>query len=273
MSTRPAEGLLDTLARIRFTDSRVIFVESVIVIILAWTLIAEIFNIVDVISKPSLIAGAMWAIVDSPLFVEHMGPTLLRTGYGLITTVILGTALGIGMGMREWIRKAFQDYVTVGLALPGLFIVIFTAMWFGISPSTPMVASAVISFPFLTQNVYEGVRNIDNDILDMASSFDVSNRRALRRIILPSIMPEWFAGMRYSLAMVWKIVTLAELIAAEQGIGFIIREALERLDFTGAMAWTILFVFVVLTIEYGVFKQLEKRVFRWRQEVSKMMIA
>ena len=271
MSKQTTEGLLDSLARIRFSDPRVIFVESVIVIILTWTLAAHIFNIVDVISKPSLIGASMWEIATSPALAEHMVPTLQRTLYGLIVTIIIGTALGIGMGMRDWIRKAFQDYVTIGLAMPGLFIAIFAAMWFGISDLTPTVAAAVISFPFLTQNVFEGVRDLDNDVLAMASSFDVSNRRAIRRIIIPGIMPEWFAGMRYSLAIVYKTVALTELVAADNGLGFIVRDHLERLDFTGAMAWTILFVIVVLIVEYGILKQLEKRIFSWREDISGVM--
>lgn len=273
MSIRSADGLIETLTRIRFSDSRVIFAESVIVIILTWTLAAHIFDIVDVISKPSLIGGAMVDIATSELLFEHMIPTLTRTGYGLAVTLVVGTALGIGMGMRESIEKAFQDYVTVGLAMPGLFIAIFAAMWFGISDVTPTVAATVIAFPFLTQNVYEGVNDIDNDILEMASAFGVSNWRAIRRIIVPSIMPEWFAGVRYALAIIWKTVTLAELVAAENGVGFIIRDNLERLDFTGAMAWTIMFVLVILLIEYGVLQQLEERIFSWRQDISGVMAA
>lgn len=273
MSMQTDDGLLDTLTRIRLNDDRVIFIESVIVIILTWTLVAHIFSIVDVISTPAKIGASMWEIANSEAFLTHMIPTLRRTGWGLGVTILIGTSLGIAMGMRDWVKEAFQDYVTIGLAMPGLFIAIFAAMWFGINDITPIVAASVIAFPFLTQNVYEGVNNIDRGILQMASSFDVSNRRALRRIIIPSIMPEWFAGVRYALAVIWKTVTLAELVAAETGVGFIIRDYLERLDFTGAMAWTILFVLIILLVEYGVIQQLEKRIFDWREDISGVMAA
>ncbi len=268
MSTQSGGGLLDKLIQIRFNDSRVIFVESVIVIILTWTLAAHIFNIVDVVSKPSLIGASMYEIARSERFLEHMIPTLRRTALGLWYTLIIGTVLGVAMGMRENIEKAFQDYITVGLAMPGLFIAIFAGMWFGTTDLTMIVAATVISFPFLTQNVYEGIRDIDNELLEMASAFDLSNRRGIRRIILPAVMPEWFSGTRYALAIVWKTVTLAELVAANNGIGFVIRAELEALDFTGAMAWTILFVLVVLVVEYGILQQIEKRVFSWRQSIS-----
>ena len=271
MSQQTGEGLLDSLARIRVTDSRVIFIESVVVIVLAWTLAAHIFDITNVISEPAAIGAAMYELVVTREFLEHLVPTLRRTAYGLVITVVFGTALGIAMGMRTWVEKAFQDYVTVGLAMPGLFVAIFTAMWFGISDVTPMVAAAIISFPFLTQQVYEGVRDIDNEILEMSTAFGVSRWRAMRRTVVPSVMSEWFAGMRYSLAIVWKTVTLTELVAASDGIGWIIRFQLQRLDFTGAMAWTMLFVIVILAIEYGILQQLEKRIFRWRKDISGVM--
>lgn len=271
MSQETGNRVLYTLARIRLTDSRVIFVESVVVIILAWTLVAHIFDITNVISEPATIGAAMYELLVTREFLEHLIPTLRRTAYGLVVTIAIGTALGIAMGMREWVEKAFQDYVTVGLAMPGLFIAIFAAMWFGISDMTPTVAAAIISFPFLTQQVYEGVRDIDNDILQMSSAFGVSKWRAMRRTVIPAVMPEWFAGTRYSLAIVWKTVTLTELVAASDGIGWIIRFQLQRLDFTGAMAWTMLFVIVILAVEYGILQQLENRIFKWRQEVSGVM--
>ncbi len=272
-SSSSSPDLLDTIARIRQEDDRIIFVESVIVIIVSWTLISHIFNIVEVMSTPPLIAEAMYEIVASGSIYEHLIPTMIRTAYGLAATLIIGTALGIVMGMRKWAQLAFQDYVTVGLALPGLFIAVFSAIWFGFSDVTPTVAAMVISFPFLAQNVFGGFKNIDNNLLEMGSAFGSSNRRVLRRIVAPSILPDWFAGVRYSLAIVWKIVTLTELVAAENGIGFVIRRELQTLDFAGATGWTILFVIVILLVEYGILQQLEKRLFAWRRDVSGVVIA
>jgi ABC-type nitrate/sulfonate/bicarbonate transport system permease component len=83
--------------------------------------------------------------------------------------------------------------------------------------------------------------------------------------VFASILPEWFGGVRYSFAISWKITTLAELVAAQEGIGYIIGIQMRTLSMVGILSWTILFTIVMLGVEYGVFQQIEKRVFSWRQ--------
>jgi ABC-type nitrate/sulfonate/bicarbonate transport system permease component len=144
-------------------------------------------------------------------------------------------------------------------------------MWFGVSDLTPLVAAAIASFPFVTQSVYKGIRDIDSGIIEMSSSFGVSRRRFVRRAVIRSVLPEWFAGARYSFAICWKIVTLAELVAAENGLGFMIERQMSFLSLTGVISWTLLFTLVIAVLEYGVLQQIEKRAFAWRKETDVSM--
>lgn len=273
MSTRRKHGRITcTLPEFLYTDSRVIFVESIIVISIVWWLIARGFGLTETIASPVIIAPSTYDLLVSGDWVVHFVATFRRVIYGFILTTSVGTFLGILMGMSDFWEYALQDYITIGLALPSLFAAIFAAMWFGISDITPMVAGAVIAFPFLTQNVYEGVHNLDNRLLMMSSSFDVSRRRVIRRVVFQGILPEWFAGARYSFAICWKITTLAELVAASNGTGYMIELNLNALSLVGVLTWTILFTFTILILEYGVLQQTEKRLFDWRQESEMSMM-
>lgn len=270
--TRPrlGGGLPDTL----LTNNKVIFVESVVALMVAWWLVAVAFNLTDTISSPVLVAAEMINIVTGDEWIVHVVATTRRVLYGFVLTTIVGTVLGIVMGMSDFWEHAFQDYITVGLALPSLFAAVFAAMWFGISDITPMVAGAIIAFPFLTQNVYEGVHDIDNRLLEMSSAFGVSRNRVIRRVIAQSVLPEWFAGARYSFAICWKITTLAELIAASNGIGYMIEFQFQKqLSITGVLAWTFLFTLLMLFFEYGILQQIEERMFDWRQDTEMGMMS
>lgn len=250
------------------SNQKLVFVESVVSILLVWAIVAHAFGLVDRISSPTLVSMAVYELFATGEWYEHTVLTLRRVLYGFVLTLIVGTGLGIATGMSDFWEKALQDYVTVGLAFPSLFAAVFAAMWFGRSDVTPMVAAAAIAFPFLTQEVYEAVKNIDGDLLEMASSFEVSRRSAIRNVIVPSILPQWFGGARYSFAISWKIVTLAELVAASNGIGYMIQRAMDRVALTDVLAWTAMFTILMLLLEYGVLRQLEKRLFEWRQEAS-----
>jgi ABC-type nitrate/sulfonate/bicarbonate transport system permease component len=247
------------------TDDRVIFAESVVLFIILWGLVSHLFGLTDLISSPLLLAENTYDLVLNQVWIEHVVATLRRTLMGFGVTMVVGTALGLLMGWSEFWGDALKDYVIIGLALPSLFAVVFAAMWFGSSDKTPMVAAAAISFPFVTQGIYQGVKDLERDLIEMSSAFNVSRQRVIRRVVVESIMPEWFAGARYAFAISWKITTLAEFLVGSMGIGFMIRSQLEQLSITGVMTWTFLFVLIIILAEYGIFQQVEKRVFDWRQ--------
>jgi ABC-type nitrate/sulfonate/bicarbonate transport system permease component len=256
------------LYEILTTNKKVIFFESALSIFLIWFLLGQLFGVVDTISSPSLVAQELYTIIVSGEFLVHLIPTSIRVLYAFVLTLVVGTALGLLMGVSDFWETALKDYVIVGLAVPSLFAVVFSAMWFGYTDITPMVAGAAISFPYLTQSLYQGVNDVDSDLLRMSKSFDVSRSRIIRRLVVRSVLPEWVGGVRYSLSLTWKIVVLAELFMAERGLGFMIQWELERLSMAGIITWTILFVFVILVIEYGIIQQFEKRAFSWREDTS-----
>jgi len=249
-----------------FSNPQLVFIQSIILLTIVWWVIATGLNVTDVISSPLLVAGELVGVLQGSEWIGHVVDTARRVLYGFVLTVIIGTTLGILMGWSGFWERALQDYVAVGLALPSLFSAIFAAMWFGVSDVTPMVAAALIAFPFLTQNVYEGVQDIDPGLIEMSKSFNVSRQRVLKRLVINSVLPEWFAGIRYAFAISWKITTLAELVAAESGIGFMIETQLQLLSLSGVLAWTFLFTALMLLVEYGVLQPIEQRMFDWREE-------
>jgi ABC-type nitrate/sulfonate/bicarbonate transport system permease component len=264
MSTRTRSRLADAIPAVLYEDQRLVFIESTLSIAFIWWLAATALGLTDLISSPLLVAASFYELAVSMEWVSHLAATTRRTIYGFAATMLVGSVLGIAMGISDFWEKALQDYIIIGLALPSLFAAVFAAMWFGISDVTPMVASAVIAFPFLAQNVYEAVKDIDQRLLQMSSSFGVSRNRVIRRVVVQSVMPSFFAGARYAFSVCWKITTLAELVAAENGIGFMIEAQLQQRSVTGIITWTVLFTLVILILEYGILQRIEQRVFDWR---------
>lgn len=247
-------------------NNKVVFVESLVLLVLVWSLVARGFGLADAISTPYQVAVTTVELFLSGDWITHMSATLRRVFYAFVLTVIVGTVAGVLMGLYEFWERALGNYVTISLALPSLFAAVFAAMWFGVSDLTPMVAGSLIAFPYITQNVYEASENVDQGLFEMSASFDVPRRRVMKRVVLSSILPEWFAGVRFAFAISWKITTLAELVAAQNGIGYMIGLEMSTLSLDGILAWTILFTVVMLFVEYGVFQQVEKRAFNWRPQ-------
>jgi NitT/TauT family transport system permease protein len=97
----------------------------------------------------------------------------------------------------------------------------------------------------------------------MSAAYGRSDRQALRHIMIPSILPFVLAGVRLSFAIAWKVEALTEVFGSSNGVGFQIRFAFQAFSITRVLAWTLMFIGVLLVIERAL-ALLERRLFRWR---------
>lgn len=245
-----------------------VFIAAIVTLAVVWAVASHGLGLVDTISSPEIVVEEMIAIAASGELVYNVAQSLWHIAIGFVVAMIVGTTLGVLMGMRPFWGKVFRPYIAVGLALPPLFAVVFPAMWFGPGLETVVAAGAISAFPFFARNVYAGINDIDTDLVVMSKSFGVSRGRTVRRIVLQSVMPEWIAGARYSLALCWKVVIFAEFLLGDTGVGARIGNQMEILSISGVLAWTLLFVIAYMVIEYGILQQIESRVFVWRDDTS-----
>ncbi|MFB6142763.1 MAG: ABC transporter permease [Halorientalis sp.] len=209
-----------------------------------------------------------WELIVSGVVVPHLAATLWRTLWGFVGAAIIGSVLGVLMGSNDYGRRFVLPYVVAGISVPAIAWAAISTLVFGFSQMTPIMATVAVTFPFIAINVWKGVENIDADLVAMSSSFGVSNRRLLWRVVVPNASPQLFSGARFGLAISWKIVTIAEIFASSSGIGYKLIQAYSRYQFEKAWAWAVVFMLVILLIEYGVFRPLERKVYEYRPDAD-----
>ncbi len=137
-------------------------------------------------------------------------------------------------------------------------------VWFGLSEVTAIAAVALNKLPSTAVTIREGARALDQGLIDMARSFRMGRGAILRHVVLPQLYPYLFGAARSGLALIWKIVLVAELLGRSDGVGFQIQVYFQLFDVTGILAYTLAFVAVVQGIEWGLLQPLERRANRWR---------
>jgi NitT/TauT family transport system permease protein len=98
----------------------------------------------------------------------------------------------------------------------------------------------------------------------MAVSFRVRPLAILWHVLLPQLAPYLFAAARSGLAIIWKIVLVAELLGRSDGVGFQIGVYFQLFDVTRILAYTAAFIVVVQVVEWGALQPLERKLSRWR---------
>ena len=88
--------------------------------------------------------------------------------------------------------------------------------------------------------------------------------RILFRIHLPSILPHFFSGARLAFGFGWRVSLVAETLGSSDGIGYRLRQAADLVQTDQVFAWTLLLVALMLALEGGILKPLERHLFRWK---------
>ncbi|MFC1863464.1 ABC transporter permease [Thermodesulfobacteriota bacterium] len=235
-------------------------------IIIIWQLVS-MFSPEDTLPTPYVVFKVLiFNVILEKKFFLHVGATLLRIIIGFCIASAIGFGMGVLMGITRYWEKFFLDYVTVGLTLPTLTWAIIGVLWFGIHPLTPTFSAVLIAFPYVAVNIWAGIKDVDKELIEMGRAFDAPKRRIIWHVYFPSLLPFIFAAIRIGISVSWKIVVLAEVFGSSEGIGYMIFYWYQMFDMESVLAWVLVFVFIMLILEYGILKRLERRLLIWRPQ-------
>ncbi len=194
-----------------------------------------------------------------------LGITLLRVLAAFALAMVVGSALGIAMGMSRRIDMAFDSLVTLLLNLPALVVIVLLFVWLGLTEIATVAAVALNKLPGTAVTLREGARALDPAFTEMARGFRLSRWVMLRHVVAPQLGPYFVAAARSGLAVVWKIVLVAELLGRSNGIGFRLQIDFQLFDVTAILADTLALLIAVQAIEWIALQPMERAVSRWRR--------
>lgn len=215
---------------------------------------------------PLTVGRVMWDIVRSGAVVDQFVPTIVRLGYGFALALLIGFPVGYLMGTSRWWRAFFHDMVMIAGSIPGIVYAVMALVVFGLSVLGPVISVGLVSMPYVAINVAEGLDSVDRRLVQMSDAFGRRHSSIVRHVLVPSVMPFAFAGVRLSFALAWKVEQLTEVFGSSSGVGFQIRREFEDFSIRGTLAWVLLFIVFMILIERLILARLERYLFRWRLE-------
>src|SRR5215467_5299816 len=142
---------------------------------------------------------------------------------GFLLAILIGLPLGMAMGWYRRVSMALDPFVTFFNAIPRVSLTPLLIICFGINSKLAVVFLGAV-FAILINSAV-GVRNLDPALIKAARSFGASDLQLFRTIVLPGSVPNILAGFRLGLAHALTGVVVAELIAAQAGIGLMMATA------------------------------------------------
>ncbi len=217
---------------------------------------------------PSAIGRAFIGLVASGELQSYMKESLLVLTYASILSLIVGVLLGVIMGRFSIVEWAADIYINALYSTPMVAVVPLIVLWFGFKvPAKVIIVFLFMVFPVLL-NTYEGVKNVDRNLQEVARSFCSSEGQLWRHLIIPSAIPFIVAGVRLAIGRGLVGMIVAEFYTSVTGLGYMI------VRYANALETDKLFVPIVVVMVLGVglmslAKWVEGRIAPWRNSLER----
>ncbi len=200
----------------------VVRVGTITVILGLWELFGPALNKL-ILRPPSDIVRAFFELVANGELAEAMGQSLRELTGGLAVALVLGLLLGIASGRWRFVYNAIDPLVSALYSVPSVALVPLIAVAFRSIGDAPRIATVALFaiFPILI-NTQQGVRNVDRQLLEVARSFNSSERRLWTDVIVPSATPYVLAGVRLAIGRGLIGMIVAEFFVGLVGLGYLI---------------------------------------------------
>lgn len=217
-----------------------------------------------ILPSPLATAEAAIGTLGDPQAWEIALLTSRRALKGFLAASLAGAALGLAAGYFPAVLRVARPLVTVLLGVPPIAWIVLAMIWFGSTDGTVAMTILVAASPLVFVSVAEGVMTRDRKLDDMARAFGANGWKRLTSLSLRHVAAHLFPALAVSLGTAFKVAVMAELLANVGGIGGELARARANLDIAGALAWVLIAVAALITVEYGLIHPVRAEFERWR---------
>ncbi len=198
--------------------------------------------------------GSLWA---------QIGNTLGETVLGFVIGVVLGVVFGVVLGRNRSLADVLSPFIKVANSVPRIVLGSIFVIALGLGYQSKVALAAVMVFFIVFYNAFQGVREVDRNLLANARILGASQRQLSTAVIIPSALTWITASLHTSFSFALVGAVVGEYLGATQGIGLMIQTAQGTFNANGIFAAMVILAVLALLAEFLI-TALENRLISWR---------
>ena len=200
--------------------SSLLLVLSVLVPLLAWWALSSL-GVVDekFLPSPPMVAQALMGLWQDGFLVGDTLASFLRVAAGFLLAAAVSVPLGISMGSFASVRSLFEPIIGIVRYMPAPAFIPLLIIYLGLGEAPKVALIFVGTVFFNTLMIMDSVKFVPKELLETTYTLGGQRRQALLQVITPYVVPNIIDAFRINLAASWNLVVVAELVAAETGLG------------------------------------------------------
>jgi NitT/TauT family transport system permease protein len=194
---------------------------------------------------------------------ENLGITVQEAFEGFALGTVVGVIVGITLGSNRYLASVFGPYIKVLNSIPRIVLGSIFIVAFGLGVFPKILLAAVLVFFAVFFNAFQGVREVDQNLISNVRVLGASPLQVARHVTIPSAMTWIIASLHTAFGFAIIGALVAEVLGAQHGIGLIISQAQGSFDPDTVFACMVIMAVVTLGAEYLI-TLLEKSLLKWR---------
>ncbi|WP_052863019.1 ABC transporter permease [Streptomyces niger] len=192
--------------------------------LLLWAVVAAL-GLVENLPTPLAVARKAGGMLTDGTLATDTLASLRRVFLGYALGVVLAVPVGFLMGWYVTVRALIEPYVQFFRTIPPLALIPLTVVLLGIGEVPKIAVIGLASFMACVVASFQGVIDVDRTLINAARVLGASDRIIFAKVVVPAATPFILVGMRIGLGASWATVVAAELIGAQEGLGYRMQKA------------------------------------------------
>jgi len=199
--------------------------------LIAWEFWARFGSLPSYLIAPTAIVAATWDMAVSGELWQHAGQSLLRALTGYVIGAVCGVGMGLLAGIARPVERFYEPIISLTYPVPKIVVLPVLIAWLGAGDASKIaVITASVFYPTFINALY-GAKAVDRLHVWSARNMGASALQIVCKVVLPSALPQVFAGLRIGLALSLVVVVAAEMQNARGGLGYLIITAEDNIRF------------------------------------------
>ncbi|MBX6378898.1 MAG: ABC transporter permease, partial [Clostridia bacterium] len=214
--------------------------------------------------SPWAVARRGWELVAGSGLWPDVGISVFRVTVGFLAAAALAAPLGVlagAFGLAEGLLVPLCEFIRY---MPASAFIPLVMVWAGIGELAKIIIIFIGTFFQLLLMVVDDTRRVPGEFLQAAATLGASRWQSLRHVLLPGLAPHLWDTLRITLGWAWTYLVVAELVAANSGLGFRIMKA-QRFLQTDVIFVGILAIGLMGLASDWAFKLARRRLFPWAE--------
>lgn len=213
--------------------------------------------------SPRAVVERLIELAGNGTLAGDVGVSLMRIAIAFLVSTVMAITLGVLAGSYGFWRALLEPLVDFVRYMPVVAFVPLTILWTGTGEFQKLLVIWIGTFFQQVLMVMDAARRVPDDYIGLARTLGMSNPRIVWKIVLPSSAPDIWDSTRICLGWAWTWLVLAELVAANSGMGYRITVS-QRYFETGTIIGYILLLGAFGLIADQLMRGAERLLFRYR---------